>query len=490
MPEDIAGALAYLASDDASFITGQTIQVDGGMTCHAPWFAELFSKAKNGARGAFHCDKNIGPAGGRITINVFGKRVFEEPPEFSVVSSKRKTAPPHLNPFTAEFLASKNPYPLLHELRQHGPVSWIEEGQVWAITGYKEAVTILNDARLRTFLSLPSDHDLAGASAFTRAVRVANVLSSHGERHQKLRPLYAGLMIPKSIAEIRHLAEKTANRLIDQVEARGTIDIVKEYGMPLVFEQISDALALPESVRSNTRRWVDAFNTGIRDVTYGVTDEAVLKVADEATIGLNTCFGELVAERRSRPRDDMLDRMIRVAEKNGVTDEELCVNAWTLYIGGIETTGTAIGTGLLRLHQNPESLQMLKSDLTLIPSTIEETLRYDIPSFVTARQCDQATPAGDQLISAGERVVVILGAANHDPEHFPDPERFDVTRKSRALTFGSGPHACVGQLFARMNIGVGYSTVFERLPDLRPIDLDPPRTPAISGGLPSLICSW
>lgn len=409
----------------------------------------------------------------------------------SVVSfSNRKTAPPHLNPFTAAFLASKDPYPLLRELRQHGPVSWIEEAQLWAITGYKEAVVILNDARLRTFLSLPHDHNFEGASAFTRALRVANVLSSHGERHQKLRPLYAGLMVPKSIAEIRTVAEKTATRLIDDVEDRRTIDIVKEFGMPLVFEQISDALALPESFRSSTRQWVDAFNAGVRDVTYNVNDEAVLKVASDATIELNACFAELVAERRSKPRDDMLDRMIRIAEKNGVTDEELCVNAWTLYIGGIETTGTAIGTGLLRLHQNPESLKLVMDDLSIMPAMIEETLRYDIPSFVTARQCDQDTPVGDQVIPAGERVVVILGAANHDPEQFSDPERFDITRKARALTFGSGPHGCVGQLFARMNIGVAYSTLFKRLPNLRPDDLDPPRTPAISGGLPSLMCSW
>jgi cytochrome P450 len=336
----------------------------------------------------------------------------------NVVSSPRKTAPAHLNPFTQEFLASKDPYPLLRELREHGPVCWIEEAQLWAITGYNEAIVVLNDPRLRTFLNVPDDQDMTGASAFIRAVRVANVLSSHGERHQRLRPLYAGLMIPKGIADMRPVAERTAGNLIDRVEARRSIDIVKEYGMPLVFEQISDALALPSAVRSNTWQWVEAFNAGIRDVTYAINDAVVLKAADEATVGLNACFGELVADRRSRPRDDMLDRMIRVAEKNGVSDEELCVNAWTLYI------------------------------------------------------------------------VVILGAANHDPAQFPAPERFDITRKTRPLSFGHGPHACVGQLFARMNIGVAYSTLFKRLPTLRLDDLDPPRTPAISGGLPSLVCSW
>jgi cytochrome P450 len=408
----------------------------------------------------------------------------------SVASWQRKTAPRHLNPFTEAFLGSTDPYPLLRELREYGPVSWIEEAQLWAITGYKEAVVVLNDVRLRTFLSLPSGDDLASASAFIRAVRVANVLSSHGERHQKLRPLYAGLMNPRGISEMRRLAESTAARLIDSVEDRRTFDMVKEYGMPLVFEQISDALALPDAVRSSTLQWVEAFNAGIRDVTYAINDETVLKVADEATLELNSCFSTLVAERRSRPRDDMLDRMIRVAEKGGVTDEELCVNAWTLYIGGIETTGTAIGTGLLRLHQNPESLQMLRNDFSLLPTTIEETLRYDVPSFVTARQCDEDVAVADQVIPAGERMVIILGAANHDPGQFPDPERFDISRKTRSLTFGSGPHACVGQLFARMNIGVAYSTLFTRLPDLRLDDLDPPRTPAISGGLPSLICSW
>jgi cytochrome P450 len=408
----------------------------------------------------------------------------------NVVSSPRKTAPAHLNPFTQEFLASKDPYPLLRELREHGPVCWIEEAQLWAITGYNEAIVVLNDPRLRTFLNVPDDQDMTGASAFIRAVRVANVLSSHGERHQRLRPLYAGLMIPKGIADMRPVAERTAGNLIDRVEARRSIDIVKEYGMPLVFEQISDALALPSAVRSNTWQWVEAFNAGIRDVTYAINDAVVLKAADEATVGLNACFGELVADRRSRPRDDMLDRMIRVAEKNGVSDEELCVNAWTLYIGGIETTGTAIGMGLLRLHQNPGTLQLLQNDLGLLTATIEELLRYDIPSFVTARQCDHDLPVGDQIVGAGERIVVILGAANHDPAQFPAPERFDITRKTRPLSFGHGPHACVGQLFARMNIGVAYSTLFKRLPTLRLDDLDPPRTPAISGGLPSLVCSW
>ena len=408
----------------------------------------------------------------------------------TAISSERKQAPTHLNPFSPEFLTSKNPYPLLHDLRAFGPVSWIEEAQLWAVTGYKECVAVLNDARLRTFLNLSNHEDIAGASPFTRAVRYAIVLSSHGERHQKLRPLYAGLMIPKSISEMRPHAERTAARLIDAAKDRRSIDLVKEYGMPLVFEQISDALGLPDAVRSNTRDWVEAFNAGIRDLTYGITNEAVLKAADEATLGLNACFADLVAERRSNPRDDMLDRMIRAAEKNGVTDEELCVNAWTMYIGGIETTGTAIGMGILRLHQNPESLKNLKSDFSLMSPTIEETLRYDIPSFVTARQVDQEIVVGDQAISAGERVVVILGAANHDPEQFPDPERFDVTRKTRALTFAIGPHACVGQQFARMNIGVAYSTLFERLPDMQLDDLDPPRTPAISGGLPSLMCSW
>jgi cytochrome P450 PksS len=268
------------------------------------------------------------------------------------------------------------------------------------------------------------------------------------------------------------------------------MDAVKEYGLAIPFEQISELLCVTEEVRAPALRWTHAIFAGVREIMYGTNDPQVLDVANVATIEMNAYFMKVIEDRRSHPSDDTIGTMVKSAAANGLTDEELCANAWILYIGGYETTGTGLSTGILRLHQHPDSLDRLRQNPQLLPSAVEEVLRFDTPSFALGRVTDVDLPLGDQVIRAGERIIVHQGAANYDPAQFPDPDRFDITRKTRSLSFGIGPHMCVGQILARMNIETAYSVLLQRLPDMIVDDLDPPITPCVSGGLPSLMTSW
>jgi cytochrome P450 len=402
----------------------------------------------------------------------------------------RRCAPASLSPFTPEFYALKNPYPLLHELRAFAPICWIEDAQSWAVTGYRLAADVLNNRSLRSHLDPGDGFDPASARPFIRALRWGMALSSRGERHAQLRQLFTGLMSPQGVAQLRKGIDQTVNRLIDQAECRKRIDIVKDFGYIIPFEQISQALCIPEEIHAQALGWMEQIFAGLKDFTYGLNDEAVLQAADDAISAVNNAFANLIAERRRAPRDDILDRMIKIADKNGTSDEELCVNAWSLYIAGLESTGTAIGYGVMRLFQHPDSLEKLRNQSALMPSAVEEILRYDVPFFVTARHGDEDLVVGDQLVKAGERMTIFLGAANHDPAQFPDPDRFDITRKpARALTFGIGPHLCVGQLLARLIMEAAYSVLLNRLPTFRLDDPDPPRTPMLAG-LATLPGSW
>jgi cytochrome P450 len=403
----------------------------------------------------------------------------------------RRCAPTDLSPFTPEFHALKDPYPHLHELRAFAPICWIEDAQCWAVTGYKVAADLRNNRSLRTVLDPGDAFDFASARPFIRALRWGMALSSRGERHAQLRQLFTGLMSPQGIAQLRKGIDQTVNRLIDQAECRRKIDIVRDFGYVIPFEQISQVLCIPEEIRAQALGWMEKIMVGVKDVVYGFNDEAVLQAADDATSAVNRSFANLIAERRRAPRDDILDRAIKIADKNGTSDEDLCVNAWSLYIAGLESTGTAVGYGVMRLFQHPDSLEKLRNQPELMPSAIEEALRYDVPFFLTARHGDEDLVVGDQLVRAGERMTIFLGAANHDPAQFPDPDRFDITRKpARTLTFGFGPHFCVGQLLARSIMEAAYTVLLNRLPTFRLDDPDPPRTPAMQAGLATLPCSW
>jgi cytochrome P450 len=200
----------------------------------------------------------------------------------------------------------------------------------------------------------------------------------------------------------------------------------------------------------------------------GYLDQAAMDKGMVAGMYLFQYFTDLVEERRRQPREDLLSALL-AAESSGdtLTHAELLSTATLLFVAGFETTMNLVGNGTLALLRHPDELARLRADPSLIRSGVEELLRYDGPVHVTARIATSDVEIGGETIRAGEQAVAILGAANRDPEQFPDPDRLDVARTpNRHLAFGGGPHFCLGAALARMEGQIAFETLLRRLPDL------------------------
>jgi cytochrome P450 len=180
-------------------------------------------------------------------------------------------------------------------------------------------------------------------------------------------------------------------------------------------------------------------------------------------------FRERIAEQRVQPREGLIHSLL-TAEIDGdrLTEEEVVANSIVTMVGGQETTTNLIGNGVLALLRNPEQLQKLQGDLSLIPSAVEELLRYDCPSQHTARLAPGDVVLGGKNIRKRQAVIAVMAAGNRDPERFPDPDRLDITRKdNRHLAFGWAAHFCFGAALARIEGQVAFEAVVRRIPKLK-----------------------
>src|SRR6266513_5540406 len=175
-----------------------------------------------------------------------------------------------------------------------------------------------------------------------------------------------------------------------------------------------------------------------------------------------------MSEQRVRPQGGLISSLMN-AEIQGdrLSEDEVIANCILTMVGGQETTTNLIGNGVLSLLRNPDQLQKLRDDLSLIPSAVEELLRYEAPSQHTARLAPEDVELGGKHIRKNQNVIAVMGAANRDPERFPDPDRLDITRSdNRHVAFGWGPHFCFGAALARIEGQVAFETMLRRMPNL------------------------
>jgi pimeloyl-[acyl-carrier protein] synthase len=251
------------------------------------------------------------------------------------------------------------------------------------------------------------------------------------------------------------------------VQGAGRMDAMADLAEPLPLIIIGEMLSLPPGERAQFKRWSDdiiAFAARLGADQSELADRAVRSMHE-----LTAYFQALVAELRRRPNESLLSALVAAEEQGDqLSEEELLANVVLLLMNGHETTTYMIGNGLLALLRHPEQRQRLCEDPTLIEVAVEELLRYD--GSVQLRGVTTATDLviGGQQISAGESLVLLLGAANRDPAQFPDPDRLDLDRGAvRHLDFGRGIHFCIGAALARAEIQIAIASVVARLPDLR-----------------------
>jgi cytochrome P450 len=279
---------------------------------------------------------------------------------------------------------------------------------------------------------------------------------------------------PRAVAAMRPRVAELVDKLLDEAQARGPLDLMRDLAAPLPVMVIASMLGIPPEDHGRFKHWSDDI-AATANLPENLSDET-LTSASTATRELADYFRDLVGKMRAGQGAGLLAAMAAAEEAGDRLNEaELYANAILILNAGHETTTNLIGNGTLALLRHPDQWQRLRSDPALVEGAVEELLRYDSPVQFTNRTAHEDVTLGDHTITAGQKVVVILGAANRDPAKFPDPDRLDITRAEAAhhVAFGQGPHYCLGAPLARLEGQVVFETLVRRYPNLR-LDGEPP----------------
>lgn len=355
----------------------------------------------------------------------------------------------------------QDPYATYAAMRSACPVQAVPSGSggrlSYLVTGYTEAREALADSRL----SKDTAAFFAGKESKRRLHPAAahNMLSSDPPEHTRLRKLVTRAFTTGAVAELRPFIAKVTDDLLDEWPVDEPFDFVTGLAVPLPVIVICELLEVPEADRPAVQHWSgDLFAAG----QPGVIDTASHSLADYMT--------DLIAAKRRHPGSSLLDRLISARDGDDrLSEEELVSLAVLLLVAGHETTTNFLGNATLSLLQHPTELDRLRQNPDDIPAVLDELLRFDSPvSTATFRYTTEAITLGGTNIPADAPVLVVLGAANRDPERFPSPAQLDANRDAAGhLAFGHGIHRCVGAPLAKVQAEIALRAVLTRFPGLR-----------------------
>ena len=290
-----------------------------------------------------------------------------------------------------------------------------------------------------------------------------HMLNRDGDDHRRLRRLVTKAFTPKMVEQLRPRIQAIADELLDAVEARGEMDLSAEYAFPLPITVIAEMLGVPHADQARFQEWSDAI------ITPALGDDEMERFF--AQMGDFVAYlTEFFAARRADPQDDLVSALLAARdEEDALSEAELFGTVVLLIVAGHETTVGLIGNAVVSLLAHPDQLEQVRADPALLPRAIEEVLRYEGPVERTLnRWAATDVELGGHTIRRGELVIAILGAADRDPERFPEPDRLDVCRAdTKHLAFGRGSHYCLGAPLARLEAEIALETLFRRLPGLR-----------------------
>ena len=359
-----------------------------------------------------------------------------------------------------------NPYPLYHRLRTEDPVHWDRFLHAWVVTRYADVVNVLHSFSAdRT--PTPEQLSAMGLSALNpiAKVMVKQMLFMDAPAHTRLRGLASAAFTPAKIELLRTHIQEIANDLLDRVQNRGQMDVIADFAAPLPAIVTAEMLGVPIEDHSKLKKWSADFAEMLGNFQHN--PDRIPRVLD-STNNLTTYFQSAIDELRRSPREGLIHSFI-TAEINGdrLTDEEIIANSIVTMVGGQETTTNLIGNGLLTLMRNPRQLAQLRDNSELIPSAVEELLRYESPSQHTGRIARENVGLGDKQILKGQAVMAIMAAANRDPARFNNPDELILERAdNKHLAFGWSSHFCFGAPLARMEGQIAFQTLLQRLPEI------------------------
>jgi cytochrome P450 len=358
---------------------------------------------------------------------------------------------------TADFFSDdmrRNPFAAYDQMRRLAPAFLVPPPfDAWMIFDYDGVKRVLGDHE--TFSSAVP----APRNWFT---------FSDPPAHTRLHALIARGFTPKVIAAIEPRIREISRQLLDEVIERGTMDLATEYAVPLPMKVIAELIGIPAEDWPRFRRWSDM----ILRISYGQSGgDDSSRGLDEfraATAEMDPYLAELVEQRRRQPRADLLTRLVE-AEVDGerLTHEELLGFFQLLLVGGQETTANLINNAVLCFLEHPLQLARVKENLDLLPSAIEEVLRFRSPVQWLMRTPTSDVEMHGKVIEKGKLVLTMIGSANRDPAQFPDPSAFDITRRPNPhLAFGQGIHFCLGAALSRLEARIALTDILARLTGL------------------------
>ena len=357
-----------------------------------------------------------------------------------------------------------DPYPIYAALREHAPLYRNDDLGFWALSRHADVLNAFREAEL---FSSADGVSLDPAATGPHASKVMSFLAMDDPRHFRMRSLVTKGFTPRRVAALEERVREITREHLDAALSSDTFDFIDDLAGKVPMDVVSELLGVPVADRAELRRLADL----VVHREDGVLD--VPEAAAAASFELIVYYLDLVNARRARREDDLTSALLDVdIDGEHLTDEELCAFLFLMVVAGNETTTKLLGNAWYSANEHPE--QKVKAFGGALLPWVDETLRYDASSQVLARTVAQDTEMHGQVLAKGDRLLLLIGAANRDERVFPDPDRYDLERDTTALlSFGTGTHFCLGASLARLEAKV----VLEELVGLvRAYDVDPTGT--------------
>ncbi|MCY4079180.1 MAG: cytochrome P450 [Caldilineaceae bacterium] len=342
-----------------------------------------------------------------------------------------------------------NPYDVYERLRSESPIHRMRLINAWALTEYDDALAILQDHR--RFSS--GENKLEYAPYRT-------MLDLDPPDHTRLRSLVSKAFTPRAVAALGPRIQEIVEELLDDLADRDSFDLISDFAFPFPVIVIAEMLGIPAEDRDKFNVWSNDIALAVEPILSGEEIVRVERASDE----IIEYFEGIIEQRRMEPRDDMLSALLAAEEEGDrLSHDELLGTLMLLLVAGNETTRSLIGNGMLALLKNPDELQRLREDSDLLGSAIDEMLRYDSPVQIIIRVVLEDTEFKGKRFRAGQKVIILVGAANRDPTVFAHPGALDIGRQEKShISFGRGIHYCLGSPLALLEARVAFAKLIER----------------------------
>lgn len=377
--------------------------------------------------------------------------------------------------------AVRDPYGYVNALREEIPVVWNARHRAWLITRYADVSAAFRDpalssdrispylekdgrsqAEASTSGNEPDEVD-AQASPFEHLSRW--MVFKDPPDHTRLRRLVSKGFTPRTVESLRGRIAEIVEDLVEELKAKGEGDIVRDLAYPLPAIVIAEMLGVPAEDRDRFKDWSE----DILVLVFGAKGEGDRhERARRGLLDLSDYFKELAAYYRENPADNLISALVAAGDRDdALSEEEIVATCTLLLFGGHETTTNLIGNGTLALLENPAELSRLRTEPELLPTAIEEFLRYDGPSKLAVRYTVADCEFGGTRIEAGQRVFLVQAAANRDPRRFDNPDMLDLGRvENKHVGFGFGIHYCLGAPLARLEAQIAFGTLLKKVANI------------------------